>query len=208
MLPTGNWERTADPLVEPVILAEMQRHLAGYNPDDDTDIQGLIVTAREAFEAETHLAIIDQTWELTLPDFMRCIPVPIHPVRSITSIQYFDSAGAEQTLDADTYRFERINGRTQIVNTLGNTFPSVETCRADAVKITFQAGIYSTTGDPATVDTDSGAGLRNLYPLAQRAIKILGDHMYRNRGVVAPVTLTDVPMAYQSLVDFCRMETA
>jgi hypothetical protein len=59
-------ERTVDPDIEPILLAEMKAHLRVTDTDNDTLITGLITGAREWVEDYTGRALIDQTWRLTL----------------------------------------------------------------------------------------------------------------------------------------------
>lgn len=202
----GDLSRITAPAVEPVTLEEMQSHLSGFNPADNADIESLITVAREKFEADTGLVLIDQTWRLTIPFFAPRIELYKPPLRSIEQVQYYDASNTLQTLDPADYRTEKRNQRTRLAPAISQHFPEVEYERTDAVIIDFKAGIYGTSGSPTAVDLSSGAGFEHRYPLAQRAIKVLVDHFYRNRGAVAPVALHQVPMAYKSLVDFCKVE--
>ena len=62
------FERTVEPTVEPVLLAEMKRHLREYDSvtTNDDDIANLIKAGREWAEEFTGRALFDQTWRLTL----------------------------------------------------------------------------------------------------------------------------------------------
>lgn len=61
-------ERTVDPTIEPVTLAEMKVHLRTFAGDtgEDDYITGLIKGAREWVEDYSGRALFDQTWRLTI----------------------------------------------------------------------------------------------------------------------------------------------
>jgi len=61
-------ERVTQPDIEPILLAEMKRHLREFDTVTvrDGDITALIVAAREWVEDYTGRALFDQTWRLTL----------------------------------------------------------------------------------------------------------------------------------------------
>ena len=62
------FERVTQPDIEPVLLAEMKRHLRSYTSitDEDDDITNLIIAAREWAEDYTGRALVDQTWRLSI----------------------------------------------------------------------------------------------------------------------------------------------
>lgn len=202
----GTLRRTVDPMVEPVTLEETLAHLVGYNPADSVYITGLITVARETFESETGLCLVEQSWELTLPRFQYEIQIRRPPLISIDAVTYYDENGVQQTLPATEYRVSPSGQRSVMTEAYAKVYPSTELERPDAVKIAFRAGIYGvTTGPTPAVDTGSTNGLQRFYPLAQQAIKILVDHLYRNKGAVAPVQLSDTPLAYRHLVNLCTV---
>jgi uncharacterized phiE125 gp8 family phage protein len=61
------------------------------------------VPARRAIEDLTGRALLDQTWELVLPGFpCGAIEIPRPPLIAITSVTYYDTANAAQTLAVTT----------------------------------------------------------------------------------------------------------
>jgi len=206
--------RSVGPVIEPVTLAELQEHVIGPSTDASL-LTSLIKVARELFELHTGIAIIEQTWVLSLPRFAREIRLPRPPLRSISSIQYYDTSAALQTLSTAVYR---VSAHGVLMEAASQTYPATETERPDAVQVTFTAGIYTNTGaSPDAVDTAVGGGspdngnpnhMTAKYPLAQQAIKIMAVHLYENRGIVAPVQLTECPMSYQAIVNACRVQWA
>ena len=57
---------TTPPTSEPVMLRTLKHHLKIENTDEDEYIDGLISTAREWIEEMTGLAMITQTWRMTM----------------------------------------------------------------------------------------------------------------------------------------------
>lgn len=208
MKPEMHYKRTVEPTVEPVTLAELQAHALGYNSADSAYMTRLIKIARELFEEYTGLALLEQTWTLTLEYFPDRIKLKKPPLRSVTSIAYFDPNGDAQTVTSSIYRTKAHETFSYIEEDTDQSWPATQV-RHDAITITFKAGIYaSDNGSPTeAVDTDSGLyGQVRKFELAQQAIMILCDHLYRNRAPVAPVMLYDTPLSFRSLVQACRVE--
>ena len=203
------YKRTVEPTVEPVTLAELQEHVLGNNSADDDYLERLVKTARGLFEQETGMALIEQTWQLIMPCFPASglIKLKRSPVRSITSIDYYDTAGDAQTVLAANYRYADHGAISRITEAYGKSWPSVEAGRPDAVTVTFISGVYTTGASPEAVDTATlpQTHFENKYLYAQQAIKILVNHLYENRGVVAPIELHQMPMSYRTLVNACRV---
>lgn len=66
-------EQIGQPEIEPVTLAEMITHLREFtslSADAQTEITGLITSAREWVEKETGRALIDQAWRITINDIL------------------------------------------------------------------------------------------------------------------------------------------
>lgn len=201
-------KRTVEPTVEPVTLSDMQSRLLGYNSNDDDYINGLITRARELFEEQTGIALLEQTWEMICPYFAERIKIPKPPLRSISSITYYDDAGDQQTLAASVYRVAKYESYAILDEAYNQDWPSTESFRPDAVTITFKAGIYtSDNGSPTeSVDTTSGSFMVRKYAMAQEAIGFLVDHLYRNRAPVAGIQLHEIPMTFKTFINACRVE--
>jgi uncharacterized phiE125 gp8 family phage protein len=197
---------TVAPTIEPVSLTELQAAIYGYNTDDNDLLTIYIQTARELFELYTGLAIIEQTWQLFLPAFPNHIRLPKQPHRSISSITYYDTAGAQQTLSTDVYR---ISPTGILTEKIGQYYPATEDSRVDAVTITYTAGIYASNGaSPEAVDTSTASRMIEKYALAKQAIKYMAAHYYENRAIVSPVPLSECPMTFQAHVNLCRVDWA
>src|SRR5437868_862664 len=109
---------TTPPALELVTLDEVKAHMRMEGIDDrDDTLQAHLETAIAALDGyagRLGRALAPQTWTLYLDAFPRCgmsaasaalhtaIKLPLPPLVSVTSVAYVDSAGATQTLVADT----------------------------------------------------------------------------------------------------------
>lgn len=99
---------TAAPAVEPVSLAVARAHLRLDSADDDAYLAGLIATSRLQIEAALGLALIKQSWTMTLdaaPDD-GVVDLPVRPVASIESIDVISADGALIAVPATQYRVD------------------------------------------------------------------------------------------------------
>ncbi len=79
---------TSGPAGEPVSLAEVKAHLRIDGTDHDTYLGSLILTSRLQIEAALGLALMTQSWRMTLSAWPtgRIMPIPIRPVTAITGL--------------------------------------------------------------------------------------------------------------------------
>lgn len=143
-------EATADP----VSLTEAKAHCrVDLNIEDDL-IEGLIRTATDYVEGYTRRILLRQLWRTTYSCFPSVIELPVLPVRKVVSIQYIDSAGAEQTLSAAVYQVNTTSSdRALIMPVYGEIWPATQPGTFNAVTVNFIAGHavpFTTTfgGDP------------------------------------------------------------
>jgi uncharacterized phiE125 gp8 family phage protein len=97
------------PLLEPVTLEEaaLQCGIPENTAYHDKKLKALIVAAREKVETDTGRAIITQTWDFTcdlLPFGLEALYLPKNPVSAVTSVKYYDTANAQQTLPTTVYK--------------------------------------------------------------------------------------------------------
>ena len=97
-------------------------------------------------------------------------------MKSITSIKYYDAAGAQQTWSTDNYRdltYHNQKGYIEIKD--GSTMPTLED-RADAVEIKFKCG-YGTSSDgtdiPEAIKTAVLLILGRMYELREDSVSKL-----------------------------------
>lgn len=171
------------PTVEPLTITDVQAHIRVDDLSGEALAIGLFIQAlRERAEAETHRALITQTWELSMDKFP--IPqvfgytglAPIYPrhfrgeielpkgqLQAITSITYIDVLGVQQILDPAAYTIDNAQEPALLVPAYGCAWPG---CRGDinGVKIRYTAGYGATAATiPAAVRAWMLMNIASLY---------------------------------------------
>lgn len=128
--------------------------------DDDRLIAELIAAATRWIESRYLVAVMSQTWTLTLDDFTDSayvrdgdIVIGRQPFGAVTSLTYIDSAGASQTLGASAYRVTPTAAATQISPAYGTSWPQVY-CVPGAVSLVYTVGA-ATAADVSPVVTQA-----------------------------------------------------
>lgn len=165
------------PQVEPVTLAEAKQTLRVDHDSEDTLLSSLIGAAREEVEASCGLALIDQTWRLTLdilPPLGRVL-LRRHPVREIVSVTVYGPDGEASLVDPQSYRLDAGSrpARLHFLNL------PVAGMAANGIEIDFVAGFG-----------EAGADVPDLL---KRAILLLVAHWYEFR---AQFSAKDQPVSY------------
>ena len=179
------------PDVEPVSVQEVQAVLVIEEGQDDALIADMIAEAREEIENATGLAMVTQSWRLSLDrwpgamadwwDGVRQIAIselyanspvpwvhlPRYPLQTVDTVTVFNEAGAPSVItvanvfDVDPYQQP---GRMALKR--GQTWP-IALRTINAIQIYYTAGYGNAAAVPA--------------PL-KRAIKNMVAHMYEHRG--------------------------
>jgi uncharacterized phiE125 gp8 family phage protein len=186
---------------EPISLATARLHLRldtqGSPPThpDDTLVEALITTSREAAEDYTGLAIGYQTYRLALDQFPdAAIVLGKWPINAITSVTYKDTNNATQTVSSSDYFLDNYSRPGEIALQPNKIWPQSGSV-ANAVIVTFTAGF-----------TDSLSP--NLYPLPKsikQAMLLTIGHLYDHREAASSVQKYELPMGVVSLLTPHRM---
>lgn len=170
----------AGPPVEPVGVVEAKVHLEYGTDDKDYWVGSGITAARELAEAYTGRAFVGRscvaTWD-TFPPYAEdawqgcqsvrrtAIRLPLWPVTAVASVKYYDAAGTQQTLVADTDYLTHLSYMPALIYPApGLSWPVVQSGRLGAVEVTFTAG-------------------ENVIPpQAKQAILLTLDYWFKNRG--------------------------
>ncbi|MFV3291283.1 head-tail connector protein [Pseudomonas sp. NY11955] len=173
------------PTAQPVSLEVAKKHLriAPDDTDQDDEVARIVRAATAWAERITQRALCQQRWRLHLDGFpCGAVLIPRPPLQSVEAVNYTDSLGSVQTLDALSYivnPFE-ILGRVSLAQ--GESWPATRK-QAMSVKIDFTAGY-------ATVPEDIVS-----------AILLLVGHLDQNREQVVTGTIaTELPMGVDSLL--------
>jgi len=96
---------TSGPATEPVTVAEAKAHLRVDGSAEDALIASLILTSRLHIEAALGLALVTQSWRLSLDGWppLRVVEVPIRPVFSVAEVRVRNAAGDAAVLPAESY---------------------------------------------------------------------------------------------------------
>jgi len=178
------------PTSEPITIAdfETQANTGDLPEDQHGRVADMLTAARELCESRNKRQFITATWLGYLDSFPTEILIRDKlPITGITSIQYYDSDDALQTLSASLYTmdYSSPNAPARIMPSSGNYWPITSSDVYNAVIITFTAGY----------------GTRSDVPLVVRnAMLMLVAHWYENREVIAPIQLHNVPFGFDELL--------
>ena len=176
--------RTTAPTVEPVSLALAKQHLRVDHTDEDDLITEYIASARAWVESYLERSLLRQTWQMILDDFPAAgenIELRMPPAYDIVSFQYLDDDGDATTVSADDYDSLMAVDCGIITLASGQAWP-VPGDYPGPVRISYRTGY-------GTAATDVPADLR-------KAVRILVEHQYRNRGAVAVgMSVSEMPLS-------------
>lgn len=175
------WRITVEPTSEPVTLDELRTHLR-VDSAFDSELTRLITAARKTVEAYLHRQLINATYAWSFdywPDY--CFEIPVGPLSSVTSIQYYDTAGAQQTWASSNYQVDTTELFGTITLAAGVTYPSLQSEKKNAITVTFVAGY--------------GASASSVPDNIKQAILVLAGHWFENAVPAVTGTIaTDIPM--------------
>lgn len=171
------------PLVEPVTLADVKT-AAHVNFDcEDAIISRWISSARRAAENYQRRAYINQTLEMRF-DCWPSFPLSLYraPLQSVSAIKYYDTDGAEYTLDSSDYIVDTSSAFGRVGLAYGVTLPTVTLQPMDAVSVRYVAGY--------------GPREANVPDYVKDAIFLYCAWRYENR-----TGETDIPQAFYDLLE-------
>ncbi len=177
--------RTVDPLAEPLTLAEAKAHLRVSHDDEDDLIGSLVAVARRHVEADAGLALLAQSWRLTLDDWPEddVVAIPLHPVVAVTGVTLFGPDGAGAVLDPSAYELDRFSRPAR----LGFSQPGAALKRFNGIEIDIAAGF----GEAGTDVPDT----------LRRAILMLVGHFFEFRAEYGAADQpVSIPTGYERLV--------
>ncbi len=154
------------PQSEPLSLDEIQEHLR-IDTVDDVDLLGIFIAmARSEVEKLTRRQLLTATWELFCDWFPSEIRLPYPPIQSVSQIEYLDTAGVLQVLDASLYQTDLISEPARIRRAPNQSWPSTQAAALNSVKITYVAGAL-------TADA--------VEPLLVLAMRLIVGDLYEHR---------------------------
>jgi len=204
--------RTVAPTVEPLTVAELKAHLRVTSASEDGIIGDYLTAAREACEAYTRRAFLEQTYRFTLDDFPsaytcgvraavgdrakrfpdRVIELPRPNLISVTSVTYYDEDDALQTLSSNSYTVDTDSLVGCVVLKEDESWPAVSSNIPNAVRVLYKAG-YGTaaTSVPATI---------------KGAVRFYVAHLYRQREPInIGNIINQIPLTLKAMLDVERI---
>jgi uncharacterized phiE125 gp8 family phage protein len=185
--PVSTMTVVTPPASEPITLEEAKKHVFIADSDNsfDQELIFAIQAAREQWESDTDTATISRTVSVTLDYFSgQVIELLMRPMRSVTSVVYYDQNDAIQTLSTDIYHVDLPGRAIRLVE--NESWPTTA-IRWDAVTITYVIGEASRAAVPAVAK--------------QAMLLLIGYYTMQNKGD------NDRPYdlrAYESLVNKFR----
>lgn len=189
--------RTAEPALEPILLADAKAHLRIDDTTEDSYIDGLITAARFHIESLTERQLITATYVLRLDEFpcryTDVIKLPRPNLIAVSGITYVDNDGVTQTHSSTLYQVDAASLPGRVMPAYGQVWP-VTRPDLNAVAITYTAGYGATAA---------------LVPAPLRhAMKILVAHWFEHREpVVVGTIVSEIPMSVKSLLGPYRVGT-
>lgn len=146
------YQRTVDPVSEPLSVDEAKSHARIDLSDEDVDVEAAVKASREAGENYTGRGFVTQTWRYQQDVFTSVISLPMAaPLQSVTSVKYYDTAGVQQTLASSTYVVDAMTEPGRIYLAPNKTWPSLQSGRLLAVEVTYVVGWQSAEQVPALI---------------------------------------------------------
>jgi uncharacterized phiE125 gp8 family phage protein len=185
--PVSTMTVVTPPASEPITLEEAKKHVFIADSDNsfDQELIFAIQAAREQWESDTDTATISRTVSVTLDYFSgQVIELLMRPMRSVTSVVYYDQNDAIQTLSTSIYHVDLPGRAIRLVE--NESWPTTA-IRWDAVTITYVIGEASRAAVPAVAK--------------QAMLLLIGYYTMQNKGD------NDRPYdlrAYESLVNKFR----
>lgn len=123
----------------PITLTEAKDHMYVTIADDDTLIEAMINTATEQTQNYTGVQMVDATYIQALDRWEDVILLLRNPVKSITSIKYYDTDDVLQTLTATDFILDTFSIPNRLIKDVDVTLPDLKD-KPNPVEITFVAG--------------------------------------------------------------------
>lgn len=142
-----------DPSDEPLDVQEAMQHLRLTDSAHDEEVMRLVAAAREFCERQANRTFRVEATHVWTTDSWPCSGFTLPwfpPLKSVTTIKYYDANGAQQTLSSSNYRLElSTNGAGKVHWDDDATLPDIDT-RHDAIEVTFVTGYADKDSIPRT----------------------------------------------------------
>lgn len=160
---------TTVPQYEPITLAEANTHLLVNG--QDTYVTSLIQTARAMLENDLERSFMAQVWTGYQCGWDKVMFLDRSPVRSVTSVKYYDLDGVQRTLSTDDYWVNLPDSCIHMAYDF--TPPELQYGRPNAIEVVYECGFA----------TGTEAQQQAAVPMdIKHAIKVLLTDLHEHRG--------------------------
>ena len=184
--------RIKEPGDLPLSVADMRARLRIDGTAEDAELEAFLASAASIIEGPdgVGVALMAQTWTLTLDRWPGQMALPGWPVTGLNAIRYLDGDGQSQALDP-TVHFRLVSGSDPALLVRQPAAPALPAVYPvpGAVEIDYTLGHTA----PANVD----AGLVT-------ALAMLTGHFYENREATTPGKAVDVPFGVEFILNRFR----
>jgi uncharacterized phiE125 gp8 family phage protein len=184
----------------PLTLAEVKEHLRVQDSDEDGMIDLYISAATAYAESFMGRALIDQIWEVVLDTFPTddlAIKIPRPPLIAVSSVNYDDVDGFQQTLATSEYDVDTASQPGWIVP--ATSWPA--TIEAiNAVRIRFRAGYVDMSDSPSVGEVPND--------ILNGILLIVGTLYAVRETVIVGQTPVSMPWSAEQLLRRHRIETS
>ena len=169
--------------------------------DDDTLIEDVIIPAAtlhvDGKDGWLQRALIDQTWDLHLPEFPASeITIPLPPLIEVVELVYRDEDGVEQTISPSNYSIDESGSNAKLVRKSDYCWPTTDN-EANPVRLRFRAGYVDTGNSPVSGEVPA--------PI-KAGILLYGATLYANREtLVIGQSVVELPWAAEELLKRYRV---
>jgi len=183
-------EITTGPSVLPVSVADMNAHLRLNDTNENALISDWIEAAASMWLGHTGHALTTTTLRLNLDYWPTgTVFIPRRPVKTITSLQYLDTAGTWQTVSGSDYTTDTNSVPARITFKDTFSYPTLHPTAVPAVRVTCTAGETLAASVPK---------------LALVYVKQLVSHWYGQRESHGEIGLHEIPMGCRAIADQFR----
>lgn len=162
------WSRTVQPSIDPITLTEAKAQARLTHGDEDPLLLSFVRTATDEAERYLGYGLLTQTIRLAGDEWPSRIWLPQALVlQSVTSVEYYDTAGTLQTLGTSQYIVDDTTRPASIVPAVATVWPTLQVGRdAWRWRVTYVVGWSKRTDIP---------------PSIRHGIKLLVTHLDANR---------------------------
>lgn len=171
-----------------VSLDQAKTHLRVDGSETNSQILDLIAAGTRTIQKEMNRQLLTATYRFDIPRFpcgRQPIYLPLAPLQSVQSVQYYDTNNSIQTIDASNY-LVITSQEPGFVKLLPDYVYPMTYNRPDAVQVSYTAG-YGSTGDsvPSTI---------------KLALLMLLGGWFNNPESVSTLMLREVPIGVKRLL--------